>query len=218
MIIRREMLLAALAAATSEDKRYFLDGVYAEPVNHRVVATNGHVLLMATDRHPQDDADFPIVPGAPYSTDPAPILIPSTTAKAMIATMPKKRVLDILQCAQLSANGSEDTATLAATDLAAPRIAVLSRNDSGTYPQYEHVIPPADRPEIKLAMRVDVLQAIINAAVAVEPTKGKHGTPAVITFGIPKPDADSDVVLTAITIAVSSDDIELTGVAMPCRV
>jgi DNA polymerase III sliding clamp (beta) subunit (PCNA family) len=215
MIIRREMLQAVLPATTSEEKRYFLDGVQAEPAKHRVVATNGHVLLIATDREPQADADFPIVPSAPFTEDPSSAFIPSDICKAMIGTMPKKSTIPTLRSAQLSRNGSETTATIAATDLQSPRVATLSNDQQ--FPSYDRVLPAADRPEITLSLSVAVLKTLLDAANAISPKGSRRPTVHTITFGIPVTDAGK-IVDTAITIKATSAEVELTGVAMPCRV
>lgn len=66
MIIRRELLQAVLPATSSDNTRYYLKGVQVDPAKHTATATDGHVLLIATDTAPFPDEDFPAVPGAEY--------------------------------------------------------------------------------------------------------------------------------------------------------
>jgi DNA polymerase III sliding clamp (beta) subunit (PCNA family) len=221
MIIRREALQAALAATTDTDKRYDLHAVQVDPSKHAVIATDGHVLLIATDKSPQDDADFPLVPGAEFHGTPvAPVIVPADTVRAMIGTMPKRSTIPILGCCQLSTSGSESTATLTATDLSAPRIATLNREDAGQFPSYERVMPATDRPSIRLVLAVDVLEAIIKAAKAVSATGARAKSP-MIHFDVPTGAKDrqkdgAQEVISPVTITVNGVDVNVTGCAMPC--
>jgi DNA polymerase III sliding clamp (beta) subunit (PCNA family) len=212
MIIRRETLQAALAATTSDNTRYFLHAVQAEASANRVVATNGHILLIATDKSPMKDEDFPNVAGAEFHGSPeGAVLLDADVCKSLIATMPKKTSIPILQTAQLSVNGSPTTLTLAATDLKAPRVAAIDTKDAGLFPAYDRIMPKADRAGVKLCMAVDVLEQLIKAAKAVS---SKH-----ITFDVPTSDADvkSGAVISAAGVTMDGADVLVTGVAMPCR-
>lgn len=207
MIIRRETLQAALAATTADNTRYFLNAVQAEPATHRVVATNGHILLIATDNHPMDDADFPVIAGAEFHGSPeGRIVLDADICKGMIATMPKKTPIPILKAAQLSVNGSPSTVTLAATDLQAPRVATINTADTRQFPAYERVMPTGD--SLPMCLAIDVLEQLIKAAKAVG---SKH-----ITFDVPtKYDKG---VMTAVGVTMLADDVTVTGCAMPCRI
>ncbi len=209
MIIRREALNAVLPATTADDTRYFLHALLAEPANHRVIATNGHVMLFATDNEPQADADFPTVPGAEFHGDPAPICIDADIARSMIAAMPKRPTINILASAQLSQNGSEETATIAATNLSAPCTATIKRQEADQFPNYERVIPKADRAVVRVALGVPVLEALIKSAKAVcAKDKG------VITFEIPTEARD---VVSVCSLTIKGETVTVTGLAMPCR-
>lgn len=214
MIIRREALNAVLPATTADDTRYYLNAVLAEPANNRVVATNGHVMLFATDNEPQADADFPQVPGADFHGNPAPICIPADIVRSMINAMPKKHYLPILTAAQLSQNGSEQTATIAATNLSAPCVATLKRDEQGRFPNYDRVIPKADRPVVRVALAVDVLETLIKSAKAVCGT-GRGATKAIITFEVPTEKRDVE---SACSVTVKGESVTVTGLAMPCRI
>lgn len=234
MIIRRESLNAVLPATASDDSRYFLQSIQCEPELNRVVSTNGHVLLIATDRDPMKDEDFPTIAGAEFHGNPAkPVLVPADVARSMIATMPKRSSIPILGCAQLSMNGTETTATIAATDLLAPRVATI-RDDNGKFPSYDRVIPKADRAEVQVTLSIEVLETLIKACKAVSGTgKNAKATPA-ITFSVPigrsdiaieydpktgdkMPHGKPGAVSAAVGISIKGIDVNVTGVAMPCR-
>jgi hypothetical protein len=210
MIIRREALTAALAATTADDTRYFLHAMRLEPAAHRVTATNGHVLIVATDRAPLPDADFPIVPGAEFHADPDPVCLSADVAKSLIAAMPKKARFPILGCVQVSKNGSPNTYTVAATDLQAPRVATVDTTDAGQFPNTDRIWPAIDRPEVQVCFAVDVLETIIKAAKAVSGKKK-----ALITFGVP---TETPHVVQAVKLTIAGESIDVSGLAMPCKI
>jgi hypothetical protein len=218
MIIRKESIAAVLQATTADDGRYFLRAVQFEPANHRVVATNGHVMLLAQDNAPHADADFPIIPGAAFHGDPtAPVLIETETLKGMLAVMPKRATLPILHTVQLSQNGSPTTATLAATDLQAPRVATIESSGQ-TFPAYGKIMDRCEsiasaNGSVSITLAVDVLETLIKAAKAAYTTKRK----AMIRFDIPANDKKEKAVNEAIYVTIKGDDITVTGAAMPCR-
>lgn len=208
MIIRRETLQAALAATTPDDTRYYLNCVQADPAQNRVVATNGHILIIATDRWPMADADFPAVAGAEFHGSPeGPVCLDADVCRSMIATMPKKHSIDILKAAQLSVNGSPTTLTFAATDLKAPRVATIDTKDAGQFPAIDRIMPKADRPELALCLAVDVLESLLKATKAI----GAR----TITFGIP---TEKTEVLTSVGVTMKGADVTVTGLAMPCKI
>jgi hypothetical protein len=209
MIIKRETLNAVLPATTAEDTRYFLDAILAEPEKHRVLATDGHIMLIATDNYPYADADFPAIAGAEFHADPDPICISTAIAKSMIATMPKKPTIEILAAAQLSRNGSDATATLAATDLQAPRIATLHRDDTAKFPAYQRVLD-VSQSTVRVTLSVVVLEAMIKSAKAVS----KNKRVPLITLDVP---TDKPEVCSQLGITIAGDTVTVTGVVMPCR-
>lgn len=211
MIIRRETLLAALAATTPDDSRYFLQAVRIEPSADRVIATDGHVLLIATDRHPQADSDFPS--WIEHHGNPsAPVLVEADTIRALLATLPKRPTITILGSIQVSQNGSEESATLAATDLSAKNVATVT--DSGKqFPRYERVIPTfgEDKPSIRVRLGLPVLETLIKAAKAVSDVKHAAGS---ITFELSTKNPE---VIDAIGVSIEGRDVTVTGCAMPMR-
>jgi DNA polymerase III sliding clamp (beta) subunit (PCNA family) len=232
MIIRRETLTAALAATTDDDTRYYLSAVQVDPKQKAVIATNGHVLLVCTDRNPQADEDFPSLPEAPFHGDPEnPVLVPTSVVLSMLNTMPKKTPIPILRGCQVGRNGSDETATIAATDLQAKNIATL-KDDERKFPAYERVLPKADRKSIRVVLGIPVLETLIKAAKAVQVDKKGQGA---ITFDIsidPKDrakittnDPETGEVITVageaisqLGITITGPDVTITGACMPCRV
>lgn len=233
MIIRKETLLAVLPATTKEDKRYFMDAVRLTPA--QALATNGHVLLIAKEETPQKDEDFPIVPGADFHGDPdQPVVIPTDIIRSMIATMPKSATLPILDTIRVGANGAPGSMLVAATDLQAPRVAVVDMTDI-VFPQFERVLLAEDRPEIGAYIAVDVLETLIKSAKAICGS-GRRGRKAVIRFGFPLDaneragvptdavDASGETIMAPgdvtgrIRIDIAGHDgLSVSGVAMPCR-
>ena len=234
MIIKRAALQAALQATTPDDTRYFMTGVQAEPAKHRLAAIDGHILLIVTDRFPEQDADFPTTNGAIFKGDPAtPIVIPLDAIKAMIGTMPKKPTIPILGCAQLSAGETEATATITATDLTAPRTATITRDEQGKFPNYEGLMPKADREVVRVCLAAEVLERLCKAAKLI----GNGRSNPTITFDVPIGKGDREkgertldpatgqpregapgAVVAPVGITITGDTLEITGLAMPCRV
>ena len=210
MLIKREALKATIPATTTSDTRYFTHSVQVEP-SGRVVATDGHILIVADDPDPQPDAEFPVVAGAPFHASPAkPFLLHVDIAKRLIAAMPKKATIPILQTVQASTNGSAQTVTVAATDLQAPMTATIHLDDQGQFPQYERILQRADEQTyVKVCMDVEVLETLIKAIKGIN---GKY-----VTFEVPngKPEC-----LEALRFAVKSpaDTVQVSGLAMPCRI
>ena len=231
MIIRKAALQAALAATTSENTRYYLDGCRAEPAAHRLVATDEHILLIVTDKYPQDDTDFPLVPGAGYTEDPEPLTIPAAVARKMIGAMPKRPTIPILGGAQLGKGAEDGTATITATDLTAPCTAVLKLDEQGRFPSYERCLPKPERESVKVVLAVDVLEHLIKAAKAIVDKRTAH-----LVFDVPTGKADRETTYTdaadaeghriegppgavtsAVGVTIEGDDLRITGCAMPCR-
>jgi hypothetical protein len=255
MIIRRETLKAVLPAVTTDDTLYALHAIQIEP-DGRCVATDGHILLIARDKYPQADEDFPVRDVPEFKGNPKqPILLDRTAAEKLIAAMPKKGTIAILGAAQLGTNG-DGGAVISATDLQIPCIVHLSKEgqQDRKFPAYERLLPREDRPAVKVTLAVNVLQALIKAATAIQ---GSRRTPmgGTITFELPtepqhqgrKPAAhdydaspvhcDGDdcpcvhcgeprnrhtepdgYIIDQIRVTIAgSDDVDVSGVVMPCR-
>lgn len=225
MILRREVLKAALAVTSNPDRGYYLNAVQIRP-GGSVAGTNGHSALIVTDHYPYPDAEFPSGSPdhggrlAPFKGDPAgPVLLPAETALQLIKVMPKRPTIPILACVQMSTNGDKDGMVYSATDLAASVVAHVKAEDSvGSFPALDRAWPEQGRPEVSLSLTVSMLEDLITAAKAIEERKGGQQT---ITFGIPtgKPDVDATgAVVCAVRVRMGSPStISIDGVVMPCR-
>lgn len=183
MIIRKETLQAVLPATTKDDTRYFLKAILVEP-SGRCIATNGHIMLLATDEHQEPDADYPAKPGIPEfkSSPEVGVLLPSDMAEGLIKAMPKgkRSTIPILNGVQIGTNGEEGF-NVVATDLESVRTGhIQADGKDGTFPKYERVLVPADRPHLKVSLSTEVLKALIKSAEAASDTKL-----TTITFEIP---------------------------------
>ena len=173
MIIRRETLKALLPITANEDSRYFLQAIQVQP-DGRIMATDGHLLLVATDAHPGVDEDFPCSPGTePFTASPTgSVLIGREIVERILAAMPKKQQrygrMPILETAQL-AQGAGD-ATITATDLTASCRIYLPQDDT-RFPQVQQILDKLqDRPEVTVHLGVPVLELLIKAAKAIGTT------------------------------------------------
>ena len=228
MIIKRQAIAAALPATTSDDTRYFLKALELRP-DGTVVSTNGHLCVMVRDTEPYADADFPIVPGAPFHGSPAKaVLIDGDVAKRMIAATPKKSSIPILKGLQVSRNGSDDTATVAATDLDSPMVSTL-KDEGQTFPDCDRVRPKLDdQPTIEVGIGIPVLEAMIKAVKALQTDKRAPMVKLVIPIGRRHRDVTpgegpeiptSGALIGAFCFkATGSDGLQLDGIAMPMRI
>ena len=180
-----------------------------------MVSTNGHVLILAKDTAPFDDADFPQGPHTFTGTPTAPVPVPSAIVKRLIAATPKKTTIPVLQGVQVSKNGSDNSAVLTATDLQVP-VSVTITPDGETFPAYDRVLPKPDRAVVSIRLGVPVLEVLLKSAKALDarsivlslPTDKEYhdkGTPGAV--------------VSAITATTRSTDsgIEVLAVAMPMR-
>lgn len=228
MIIKKQVLAAVLPATTFHDTRYHLRGVNVLP-DGTAVATDGHVLLMAKDNSPIPDAEFPQIQGAPFHGTPERnVILDADVIKRLLAVMPKKSTIPVLQAVQVSKNGSDQTFTVAATDLQTPIVSNVDMSDGKNFPDHVRVLPAADKPGVvPVILGVPVLEALIKAAKAIE-AKG-------IRFEIPTGKADrfaSRIPATetepertelhevsgAVRVSIRTHETEVIGAAMPMRV
>lgn len=234
MLIRREALAAALVACTDDDSRYFLNSIAIDP-DGRVLATDGHILLIAKDDAVLPDEDFPFVgpevdgirTSLFHGNAAGQVLIPAELAKRLIAGTPKKSSIPVLSCVQIGQNGSATTVTAASTDLTVPTIVTINQAETaGKFPNVDRVVPKVgpERPTVRVILSVEVLENLIKATKA---ANGKTKDLQTIAFDVPigRNDRETDkqtgkpgVVDTAIAFdASAAGDVHLSGVIMPCR-
>lgn len=256
MLIKRQVLSAVLPATTIEDTRYYLTGIQILP-DGRCVATDGHILLVAKDEHQQDDKEFPSKGMPEFLRSPTePVVVGREIVAKLIAAMPKRGCIPILEYAQLGT--SEGGAVICATDLTAACVVELPADEQQQFLDYARVLPKKDRPELTVHLAVEILEKIIKAAKAIQGSS-RSSTGGVVAFRVPteaqyqgripldheftfnesamcidddticdhegcgkskgthrgEPDG---VVMAAVGIDItSSEGIEITGCAMPCR-
>lgn len=225
MIVRKKTLQAVLPATTSDDSRYFLKAILVEP-DGSCVATDGHILLLARDPHPEPDADYPSKGVPEFKGSPeVGVMLPRDVAEGLIKAMPKgkRQTMPILNSVQISSNGDEGF-TVVATDLDSVRTGHIQANGKDqTFPNYERVMVPADRPHLKLCLSTAVLKALIKSVEAVDTSK-----PQTITLEIPTEDQyqgkavskagqPDGHIASAIRVTFGTS-IKVEGVVMPCRV
>lgn len=233
MIIRRETLQAVLPATSDDPSRYVLNAISVEP-DGTVVATDGHLLLCAKERRPMDDADFPTrdLPAYKANAD-KPISLAVDLVRKLIGAMPKatKRALPVLQTIQLAQ--SETGTYVAATDLETVMVKQLDLAEQPIFPKWQQVQVPKDRPALKVVLAVALLEDLIKAAKAAGMPGGGRQL-QTITFYVPteakyqgtlrqpsdtgvkgKPDRQ---IMHGLRIEFQGSDVDVEGVAMPCRV
>ena len=180
MLIRRQLLKAALHAATADDTRYFLDGVHIRP-NGTIEATNGHVAYTLTDKCPQPDEDFPTVAGVPaVNGSNRPVLVESAIVTKLINGTAKKTTLPVLNTVRVVYDAAAQVTTLAATDLQVPVVVQLADSaQPTTFPDLAKVQPTflkddaETRQTVKIALGVELLQSLCRAAGEIH-GKDKH--------------------------------------------
>lgn len=216
MIIRRETLKACLVATDEHETKYNLAAVQIQP-DGRVVATDGHLLLVAKEKEPFPDEDFPSKDLPAFTGSPkGPVVLPKTLALKLIAAMPKGAPIPILGAVQVGMNGKSPYAV--ATDLETPLVATLPDPKEARFPEHwPKVLPKAKRPHLTVIFTGKMLQQLVKAAAAI----GNARTGGYVRFEIPiTPDANGkdEPVLDAVRVILPGDDVEIEGAAMPCRV
>lgn len=226
MLIKRE-ILKALAVATTSDETYQLSSLLIEPDGH-VVATDGYILLVASQSTPIPDVEFPTSDSMPafHHNPRTAVLLPADTAARLIgATSRGKPTIPVLTHIQVGCT-DDGKAYATATDLAMPVSVPLQANgDGSTFPAYARCLPPADRPHHTVRLAGNVLAQLAKVAAILADTKDT--TKGTIRFEIPsEPTCYAKVEGTeargglelAIRIVIQGQDgVEIVGAVMPCR-
>lgn len=182
MLIKRTMLKALLPVVTAEDTRYFLSAIQIRP-DGKAVATDGHVLLIAEDGHPEQDAEFPVKGMPEFQGSPiGPVCVPKAVVEKILGAMPKKCTIPIMGYAQIGT--IEGGAVIRSTDFTAACVIDLPTDDQQKFPDYARVVPAVDRPELKITLAVNVLKSLIKAVEAIQDGR-KSSEGGTITFGLP---------------------------------
>ena len=220
MLIHKDAFKAALAAVDEKDQRgYFLNAVQVVPGekdDRAVMATNGHILIIARDRAGETfaDADFPAKGVPPYNGEiDKPILIDAGHVDRLIKAMPKKSPIPVLSCVQITKNG-DGAPVASSTDLEVPCVVHLPADDSRRFPDHKWVMVGSDKPHLKVVLSTEVLKAILNAAAAAH---GGRKTLNTIELQIPTdPSAQGRTWITSHEFEESPD--HCSGKDCPCKV
>ena len=226
MLITRDVLKAIAVATTSDETKYQLSSLLIEP-DGRVVATDGHILLVASQSTPLPDADFPSAGVPVFAGNPkTAVLLPTDTAARLIgATSRGKPTIPALTHIQVGCT-DDGKAYATATDLAVPvSVPLVANGGDATFPAYARALPPADRPHHTVMLAGKVLAQLAKVAAILGNTKDT--TKGTVRFEIPSdPKAYAAVAGTeargclelAIRIVIHGQDgVEIVGAVMPCR-
>ncbi len=228
MIIRREVLKAALAVTSENERGYVLQGMQIRP-DGTVCATNGHTLLEITDGSPFPDAEFPSGRDgegggrlAPFKGNPLePVMLPADVALQLLKVMPKRATIPILAAVQLSTNGDAGGVVYSATDLGAAVVShVNAETAGGKFPDATKVQPPAGRAVVTLSLTTALLKDLIEAREAIDGGKGLK----VITFEIPteaeyhlkRGGEQTNMVSSVVRVSFEKGGLKVAGLIMPC--
>lgn len=213
MIIKREAIAAALNAVTTNLTQYFLSAVQITP-DHRVVASNGHILIIVRDTMPYADEDFPTdIAMTPIT---ASVLLDAVSAERLLKGTPKRSKIPILGAVKVGRDGiASSVFATTTTDLDVPTVIRVPDNDH-QFPNWERVIP-TPKAVVSVSFSTGYLRALCKAADAIQ-GKGTVGNSQTLTFAIPTDKADvqaGEVVSGVGVTAAGRDGLELRGVIMP---
>lgn len=219
MILLNPKLQHIAIAAGDTDSRYMLNGVHIEqrpetpdiPPVTRLVATDGHRLIVVDHANKSDPADFPA------SKNPGPVengATSGTIAKnhfvnVLKACKPKgaSKHLPILNNVALTLG--ETTATFRSTDLEQENVTPCTLID-GKYPNYEQVIP-SKTPELSISFNAQYMAELCTALVKMQ---GNDTTKRVHPIKLSLYGADSPMVLEG---SADDESIAFKAVLMPIK-
>lgn len=237
MIIRRDALRAALVATTKDDSRYFLHSVKVHS-DGMLEATDGNMLMRVRDKYPQKDEEYPRCPNTAEEIIGCltSILLPVPLAEKLMAALPKKATIPILNAVQIGLRDGKRIGV--ATDLEVPCVVDLEPANTDThFPTTDrvHVAEGQRTPVIRLTLTAEMLTRLAKIATTVGRAKALNA----ITFEIPldplyqgtrpaegydgtRPSTPEDRVpdgniASQIRVTIAGEDCSVEGVVMPCR-
>ncbi len=127
-------------------------------------ATDGKVLVRVGLPN-EDPSDYPVIDGVPRNGDNPDVLIRQDQASALAKAIVRKTTLPILQHAVISVDG--DKVIGATTDLGKQTILPTAGElrVNGNYPDTDAVIPPEDRPAVKVPVNAKILLQVLKYLV-----------------------------------------------------
>lgn len=174
MLIDVRKLKATAIAAGVEETRYYLQGVYVEPMRDdiRLTGTNGHILICARQDYHDDDG---------LAARPAPFIMPADLIAKVKLT--KKHGSKAFANVTFDASTQQITIEFDGASYGAKAI-------DGAYPNYRAVIPAeAPTPAVpghydsKYLAALDKAAALLDAPRAVIAQAGED--PALVNLGTP---------------------------------
>jgi len=209
MLLNKQLLSVRHAASTDTAARPGLCGVRVEPDKNRIIATNGHMALIATavQGGPQSD-DFPVNPSLSGKPLDHAVTLPNKAVDALVKALPKKVNMPVLAHALIT-NGEPDRVQAHVTDLDTWNAQTIRVEEAG-WPDYvEQAIPPEGKGfysvQVDLGLLVDLYHAVSEAGGRTH--LGSH--PVTLTF--------SEDPNKAIRIDAKGDGVTITGALMPMR-
>lgn len=223
MIIRKATLQAVLPAADSRDVTSRCDKIEVRP-DGTVTATNGHVLLSATERTRFLDADFPVKGLPKYHGDPpTAITLNAAEIARVVKALTKKSTMlyPILTAVQL---GTDAEGTyLAATDLTSQTVLrVPTQEDQrGQFPAWDRLVPAREEPAICVELSTAVLKVLIQAAETVHGLDilrtQRRATVRLYVRTDAAHQTETGHGNAGIRVEIDGTDTAIVGVVMPCR-
>ena len=243
MIIRREAFKALSAVTGKDDTRYSLSKIQIRP-DGSIAATDGYIALVATDKNPMSDTDFPSAGIPPNHGNPdTAVLLSVDVATRLVAATPKgeRHSIPVLAGIQVAKN-SDGSTYAAATDLTVPMAARIDHDKTEQFPNVDSLMPPASRKTRTVILAGNVLAKLVKAAAAIS-RPGLSTRRGAVRFEIPiskecysrnhvdecaRSQAGADMntectcdgtgnLETAIKVTINGEDIEITGIVAPCR-
>lgn len=161
MLNRNNLDIAKLAA--TEDSRFMITGILVKP--EETVVTDGHVMVKVTT--PDTTAEsFPQMANVEPATDDfKPFILSRRAALEISKALPKSRYFPALEQAAVSSETDKNGESVLYThDLELPRV-FREKKPTGNFPDYERVIPAAERATLAIGLNADLLVKVLQLAL-----------------------------------------------------
>lgn len=203
--------LKAVAAVASTDlTRYMLNGVHIDTSDPggvvRLVATNGHALLVVDHRPVDDEKGLPGIPGFdPGQNGPTSATVPTEAYLQAFKSRPKAGK------SQTFLNVVRGTITEALTTFASTNLDIHSvmpvKNIEKAYPDYKQVIP-TEAPELEVVFDARLLAKALNAVADIITDSPKGYAPCTLKFTTKH---------SPVKIEAATDSDNVVAVVMPSK-
>jgi len=151
-------------AASTDETRYVLNGVYLEETEKglKATATDGCILATVEDIDKAMGAeDFPVnVMPKDAENGAVAAIVPTAAFNDIVKAVPKRVTLPVLE--RVAVVMGKATSTMGVTDLQNPTIKV-AQNIDGVYPKYEQIIP-RDKPALAISFDPEYMLKVCQIA------------------------------------------------------